>query len=113
MTTPNGLPCQIVYMRKSKEVYETALDTLLNPDPPEEFKGEDEHHHSKISSIPSINSIFYLEPHFLVSDCVALQKRLVHRCFLEELMFWNIKFEFPQKMVCLLLNLLPEPDYKV
>ncbi|XP_034238559.1 E3 ubiquitin-protein ligase Ubr3 isoform X4 [Thrips palmi] len=83
MTTPNGLPCQIVYMRKSKEVYETALDTLLNPDPPEEFK-----------------------------DCVALQKRLVHRCFLEELMFWNIKFEFPQKMVCLLLNLLPEPDYK-
>lgn len=48
-----------------------------------------------------------------ILDCVALQKRLVHRCFLEELMFWNIKFEFPQKMVCLLLNLLPEPDYKV
>lgn len=71
------------YQQTSNKLYEVALDTLLNPDPPEEFK-----------------------------DCVALQKRLVHRCFLEELMFWNIKFEFPQKMVCLLLNLLPEPEYK-
>ncbi|XP_026278143.1 E3 ubiquitin-protein ligase Ubr3 [Frankliniella occidentalis] len=76
-------PTSSASMRTSAKVYEAALDTLLNPDPPEEFE-----------------------------DCIALQKRLVHHCFLEELMFWNIKFEFPQKMVCLLLNLLPEPDYK-
>lgn len=27
-------------------------------------------------------------------------------------MFWTAKGEFPQKIVCLLLNLLPDPDYK-
>jgi E3 ubiquitin-protein ligase UBR3 len=27
--------------------------------------------------------------------------------------FWTVKFEFPQKLVCLLLNMLPDPDYKV
>lgn len=60
-----------------------------------------------------VQTILMQQKHFHISDCIALQKRLVHRCFLEELMFWNIKFEFPQKMVCLLLNLLPEPEYKV
>ena len=43
----------------------------------------------------------------------ALQDSLVHRTFLEELVFWTVKFEFPQKLVCLLLNMLPDPDYKV
>ena len=43
----------------------------------------------------------------------ALQDCLVHRTFLEELVFWTVKFEFPQKLVCLLLNMLPDPDYKV
>ena len=43
----------------------------------------------------------------------ALQDSLVHHTFLEELVFWTVKFEFPQKLVCLLLNMLPDPDYKV
>ena len=43
----------------------------------------------------------------------ALRDTLVHRTFLEELVFWTVKFEFPQKLVCLLLNMLPDPDYKV
>ncbi|KAJ8969228.1 hypothetical protein NQ317_002183 [Molorchus minor] len=30
----------------------------------------------------------------------------------EELVFWTVKFEVPQKVVCLLLNMLPDPDYK-
>lgn len=47
------------------------------------------------------------------SDIAALQEVLVHRTFLEELVFWTVKFEFPQKVVCLLLNMLPDPDYKV
>lgn len=51
-------------------------------------------------------------PH-LVLDCPSLQEHLVHRTFLEELVFWTVKFEFPQKVVCLLLNMLPDPDYKV
>ena len=28
-------------------------------------------------------------------------------------MFWTVKYEFPLKVVCLLLNMLPDPDYKV
>lgn len=50
---------------------------------------------------------------FTFTDCPALQQVLVHKTFLEELVFWTVKFEFPQKVVCLLLNMLPDPDYKV
>jgi E3 ubiquitin-protein ligase UBR3 len=48
-----------------------------------------------------------------VPDCPTLQEHLVHKTFLEELMFWTVKYEFPLKVVCLLLNMLPDPDYKV
>lgn len=27
-------------------------------------------------------------------------------------MFWTVAYEFPQKLVCLLLNMMPDPDYK-
>lgn len=33
-------------------------------------------------------------------------------CFLEELMFWNIVSEFPQKLVCFLLGFLMNENYK-
>lgn len=71
------------FMSTTKKTYEEALTSLTNPDPPEEYK-----------------------------DIPSLQKVLVHRTFLEELVFWTAKGEFPQKIVCLLLNLLPDPDYK-
>ncbi|KAG2459574.1 UBR3 ligase, partial [Polypterus senegalus] len=38
---------------------------------------------------------------------------LKHKCFLEELLFWTIKYEFPQKMVTFLLNMLPDQEYKI
>uniref|UniRef100_A0A6I8N647 E3 ubiquitin-protein ligase n=1 Tax=Ornithorhynchus anatinus TaxID=9258 RepID=A0A6I8N647_ORNAN len=38
---------------------------------------------------------------------------LKHKSFLEELLFWTIKYEFPQKMVTFLLNMLPDQDYKI
>ncbi|XP_041117838.1 E3 ubiquitin-protein ligase ubr3-like isoform X1 [Polyodon spathula] len=38
---------------------------------------------------------------------------LKHKCFLEELLFWTVKYEFPQKMVTFLLNMLPDQDYKI
>lgn len=54
---------------------------------------------------------------FVSSPCcaeiTALQPNLVHNSFLEELVFWMVKFEFPQKLVCFLLNMLPDTDYKV
>lgn len=71
------------YMVESQRVYQQVLKSLPNPEPPDEYK-----------------------------DCPSLQEHLVHRTFLEELVFWTVKFEFPQKVVCLLLNMLPDPDYK-
>ncbi|XP_051885288.1 LOW QUALITY PROTEIN: E3 ubiquitin-protein ligase ubr3 [Pristis pectinata] len=38
---------------------------------------------------------------------------LKHKCFLEEILFWTVKYEFPQKMVTFLLNMLPDQDYKI
>jgi len=71
------------YMTQSKHIYQQALKSLPNPEPPDEYK-----------------------------DCPTLQEHLVHETFLEELMFWTVKYEFPLKVVCLLLNMLPDPDYK-
>ncbi|XP_014242045.1 E3 ubiquitin-protein ligase Ubr3 isoform X2 [Cimex lectularius] len=71
------------YMEESQRIYEEAVKSLPNPAPMPEYK-----------------------------DIAALQEVLVHRTFLEELVFWTVKFEFPQKVVCLLLNMLPDPDYK-
>ncbi|XP_073970772.1 ubr3 ubiquitin ligase isoform X1 [Rhodnius prolixus] len=71
------------YMEESHRTYEEAVKSLPNPEPTSEFQ-----------------------------DIAALQEVLVHRTFLEELVFWTVKFEFPQKVVCLLLNMLPDPDYK-
>ncbi|XP_050311178.1 E3 ubiquitin-protein ligase Ubr3-like [Anthonomus grandis grandis] len=73
------------YLAESKRFYERGLESLPNP---EQEIGED------------------------LKDCPSLQRNLVHRTFLEELVFWTVKFEFPQKVVCLLLNMLPDPDYK-
>uniref|UniRef100_A0A8C5DFB6 E3 ubiquitin-protein ligase n=1 Tax=Gouania willdenowi TaxID=441366 RepID=A0A8C5DFB6_GOUWI len=49
---------------------------------------------------------------FLSSDACVIES-LKHKCFLEELLFWTIKYEFPQKMVTFLLNMLPDQDYKI
>ncbi|XP_012826537.1 E3 ubiquitin-protein ligase UBR3 isoform X2 [Xenopus tropicalis] len=43
----------------------------------------------------------------------SIMDMLKHKCFLEELLFWTIKYEFPQKMVTFLLNMLPDQDYKI
>lgn len=50
---------------------------------------------------------------FLVFLDPSIMDTLKHKCFLEELLFWTIKYEFPQKMVTFLLNMLPDQDYKV
>lgn len=46
------------------------------------------------------------------NEIASLQPVLVHSSFLEELVFWMVKFEFPQKLVCFLLNMLPDNNYK-
>lgn len=71
------------FMRRSAVKYSEALNALPNPEPPAEF-----------SQLPSLTA------------------RLSHHTFLEELVFWTVKYEFPQKLVCLLLNMLPDAQYK-
>ena len=70
-------------MQLLKVSYSEALASLTNPKPSEEYR-----------------------------DCPSLQEHLIHKTFLEELVFWTVKFEFPQKVVCLLLHMLPDIDYK-
>ena len=45
-------------------------------------------------------------------DCPALTAELRHATLLEELVFWTVKYEFPERLVCLLLKLLPDTQYK-
>ncbi|XP_014216341.1 E3 ubiquitin-protein ligase Ubr3 [Copidosoma floridanum] len=71
------------YCKDSNKIYQDAIKTLPNPEPPDEYK-----------------------------ECASLQEHLEHTTFLEELVFWTVAYEFPQKLVCLLLNMLPDPDYK-
>lgn len=70
-------------MAQSNRKYEEALKTFPCPDPPEEYE-----------NLP------------------ALGKELVHNTLLEEFIFWTFKYEFPQNVVCFLLNMLPDQDYK-
>ncbi|RMC18564.1 hypothetical protein DUI87_04456 [Hirundo rustica rustica] len=53
------------------------------------------------------------EHHVFVAVDQSIMDVLKHKCFLEELLFWTIKYEFPQKMVTFLLNMLPDQDYKI
>lgn len=72
------------YMAESKRIYDEALRSLPNPETAtDDFR-----------------------------DSTTGPEHLVHKTFLEELVFWTVKFEFPQKVVCLLLNMLPDVDYK-
>lgn len=72
-----------LYMTQSNRKYEEAVNMFPCPEPPEEYK-----------HLP------------------ALGKKLVHKTLLEEFIFWTFKYEFPQNVVCFLLNMLPDQDYK-
>lgn len=67
----------------SQRKYEEALKNFPAMEPPEEYK-----------HIP------------------ALGQKMKHSTLLEEFIFWTFKFEFPQHIVCFLLNMLPDQDYK-
>ncbi|XP_032517089.2 E3 ubiquitin-protein ligase Ubr3 [Danaus plexippus] len=71
------------YMTESNRVYEKAIDSFPAPEPPDEYR-----------HLP------------------ALAPRLQHNTLLDEFIFWTFKYEFPQNVVCFLLNMLPDQDYK-
>ncbi|XP_017113090.1 E3 ubiquitin-protein ligase Ubr3 isoform X2 [Drosophila elegans] len=80
-------PCQDTrngrFLKANREKYEDAVNRFPNPEPPDEYR-----------------------------DLPALGDKLVHTTLLEEFIFWTFKFEFPQTLVCFLLNMLPDQDYK-
>ncbi|XP_034123903.1 E3 ubiquitin-protein ligase Ubr3 [Drosophila guanche] len=80
-------PCQDTrngrFLKANREKYEDAVNRFPNPEPPDEYR-----------------------------DLPALCEKLVHTTLLEEFIFWTFKFEFPQTLVCFLLNMLPDQDYK-
>ncbi|GBP21655.1 E3 ubiquitin-protein ligase Ubr3 [Eumeta japonica] len=71
------------YMVESKKMYEKAIESFPAPEPPDEYR-----------NLP------------------ALALRLQHNTLLDEFIFWTFKYEFPQNIVCFLLNMLPDQDYK-
>ncbi|KAL4222682.1 E3 ubiquitin-protein ligase ubr3 [Mactra antiquata] len=71
------------YYVKSKKNYEAAVASLVYPRGFEDYE-----------------------------DMMGLNQKLGHTTLLEELVFWTVKFEFPQKIVTLLLSLLPDLRYK-
>ncbi|XP_073956501.1 ubr3 ubiquitin ligase [Choristoneura fumiferana] len=71
------------YMAESNKMYEKALDSFPAPEPPDQYR-----------HLP------------------ALAPRLTHYTLLDEFIFWTFKYEFPQNVVCFLLNMLPDQDYK-
>jgi E3 ubiquitin-protein ligase UBR3 len=77
------------YMRRSAAKYEAALNALPAAAAPEQLST------NKYCECPTLTTA-----------------RLVHTTFLEELLFWTVRYEFPQKLVCLLLIMLPDAQYK-
>jgi len=49
----------------------------------------------------------------LFIDIEETLQSLAHTSLLEELYFWSIKYEFPQKLVTFMLSLLPNEQFKV
>ncbi|KAJ6638423.1 E3 ubiquitin-protein ligase Ubr3, partial [Pseudolycoriella hygida] len=71
------------YMIASKHRYQAAVEEFPTPDVPAEYR-----------------------------ELTALAESIVHSTLLEEFIFWTFKLEFPQNIVCFLLNMIPEQDYK-
>uniref|UniRef100_A0A182YCW1 E3 ubiquitin-protein ligase n=1 Tax=Anopheles stephensi TaxID=30069 RepID=A0A182YCW1_ANOST len=72
-----------MYLRDSWLQYEEALRQFPSPEPPLDY-----------------------------AHLAALGRTIVHETLLEEFIFWTFKYEFQQQIVCFLLNMLPDQDYK-
>lgn len=99
------------YCQDSNEIYQNAVRSLPNPKPLHEYKGKFFsilHFNIVMTKYIHLSCIFYCT----ILECASLQEHLQHTTFLEELMFWTVAYQFPQKLVCLLLNILPDPEFK-
>ncbi|XP_074659002.1 E3 ubiquitin-protein ligase UBR3-like [Tubulanus polymorphus] len=81
--SPSSSTADVDFDEELQINYETAIESLRFPPMPEELP-----------------------------ELARQQSKLVHTNLLEELVFWMVKFEFPQKIVTLLLSILPDDAYK-
>ncbi|ROT84089.1 putative E3 ubiquitin-protein ligase UBR3 isoform X1 [Penaeus vannamei] len=84
LTQPSSNSMNNEYLKQNKTWYEEALNSIPFGEVPPGYQ-----------DIPTLNG------------------PLVHKTFLDEIVFWTVKFEFPQKLVCLLLNMLPDTEYEL
>ena len=49
----------------------------------------------------------------IIKDIESFKPVLVHRTFLDEIIFWTILNEFPSNLITFLLKMLPNEEYKV
>lgn len=80
-----------------------------------DFRGKCETHFSTKSRISNGEEILFCRPDAPdeYKHLAALGETINHSTLLEEFIFWTFKLEFPQNIVCFLLNMIPEQDYKV
>ncbi|XP_076043889.1 ubr3 ubiquitin ligase [Oratosquilla oratoria] len=83
-----------------------VYNTLTDPSKSEYAMESKQWYQRALESIPLVEVPAGYE------DIQTLHGPLVHRTFLDEIVFWTVKFEFPQKLVCLLLNMLRDTEYE-
>lgn len=91
----------------NKDIYAKLINTIM-------FNTR----HSKVLKMyrknyeEAVNRFPRSEPPDDYKHLPALGEKLSHQSLLDEFIFWTFKFEFPQNLVCFLLNMLPDQDYK-
>ncbi|GAB1601060.1 E3 ubiquitin-protein ligase UBR3-like [Argonauta hians] len=70
------------------------------------------HSNSQINYLQAVKDMVYPSSFDDFSHKVHIDQRLEHVSILDELVFWMVKLELPQKIVTLLLSLLPDDHYK-
>ncbi|XP_065208799.1 E3 ubiquitin-protein ligase Ubr3-like [Planococcus citri] len=117
----NFLSMLIEFSNMGSVMREVLTKALLDRQEYQKFTRDWVKDESKFAQSMATSQIFYedaleslkiLDPPVQYKDCPGLQKELIHNTFLEELFFWTVKFEFPEKIVYFLLNMLPDIEYK-
>lgn len=87
---------------------------LTNPAVYETFIQTEGQYHteSEVNYLQALKDMVAPSTFLQFTNVKGLGHKLVHTTLLDELVFWMVKFELPQKMVTLLLSLLPDENYK-
>ncbi|XP_052826304.1 E3 ubiquitin-protein ligase UBR3 [Octopus bimaculoides] len=93
-----------------KQMGKTLTDSVIY----EKFTQSEGCYHSESQKnyLQAVKEMTYPPSFDIFSNKIYLDQKLVHTTILDELVFWMVKLELPQKIVTLLLSLLPDDHYK-